>query len=71
MLDLKTQKISRITQNQGDNEEATFLPGGRMVVFTSTREGGRDLFVSNLDGTYQKRITKQGKFWTPSAGPLL
>ncbi|MDA0712407.1 MAG: DPP IV N-terminal domain-containing protein [bacterium] len=71
LLDLKTQKISRITQNQGDNEEATFLPGGRMVVFTSTREGGRDLFVSNLDGTYQKRITKQGKFWTPSAGPLL
>lgn len=68
LIDLKTKKISRITQDQGNNEEAAFSPNGRMIVFSSTRNGSRDLFVSNLDGSFQKQITHQGQYWTPYWG---
>lgn len=70
LFDLKTKKISRITQEQGRNEEPSFAPNGRLIVFTSTRNGLRDLYLSNLDGTFQKRLTNDGRYWTPSFGPL-
>lgn len=70
LFDLKTKKISRITQEQGSNEEPSFAPNGRLIVFTSTRNGLRDLYLSNLDGSFQKRLTDDGRYWTPSFGPL-
>jgi TolB protein len=70
LYDLKTKKISRVTQEQGNNEEPSFAPNGRLIVFTSTRNGLRDLYLSNLDGTFQKRLTDDGRYWTPSFGPL-
>ena len=68
LVDVKTQKITRITQDQGNNDEAAFSPNGRMLVFCSTRNGSRDLFVSNLDGSFQKQITQGEKYWTPYWG---
>ena len=70
LFDLKTKKISRITQEQGSNEEPSFAPNGRLIVFTSTRNGLRDLYLSNLDGTFQRRLTQDGRYWTPAFGPL-
>ncbi|MES2503833.1 MAG: translocation protein TolB [Myxococcota bacterium] len=71
LVEVKTKKITRVTQDQGSNEEADFAPNGRMLVFSSTRSGTRDLFVSNLDGSVQKQITHGGRYWTPSWGPAL
>lgn len=71
MADIKTGVISRVTQDQGSNDEASFSPNGRMIVFSSTRNGSRDLFVSNLDGTFQKQITQKSSYWTPIWGPAL
>ena len=67
--DLTNKKIARVTQGQGSNEDPSFSPNGRMMVFTSTRDGGRDLYMSNIDGTFQKRITSDGPYWTPNWGP--
>lgn len=64
-------QITRVTQDQGANEEASFAPNGRMIVFSSTRNGSRDLFVSNLDGSFQKQITHKSNYWTPYWGPAL
>ncbi|MEI6790776.1 MAG: hypothetical protein WCK42_06315 [Myxococcaceae bacterium] len=70
LLEVKTKKITRVTQDQGDNDEASFSPNGRMLVFCSTRNGNgyRDLFVSNLDGSFQKQITHASHYWTPYWG---
>lgn len=68
---VKTGVISRVTQDQGSNDEASFSPNGRMIVFSSARNGSRDLFVSNLDGTFQKQITQKSHYWTPYWGPAL
>jgi TolB protein len=69
-VDPATSKVSRITQGQGSNEEPCFAPNGRLIAFTSTRNGSRDLYVGNLDGSFQRRITQNGSYWTPSWGPL-
>lgn len=68
LIEVKTQKITRVTQDQGSNDEASFSPNGRMLVFCSTRNGFRDLFVSNLDGSFQKQITQSQHYWTPYWG---
>lgn len=67
--DLTSKKIARVTQGQGSNEDPSFSPNGRMIIFTSTRDGGRDLYMSSIDGTFQKRITSDGPYWTPNWGP--
>ncbi len=68
LADTKSGQITRVTQDQGNNEEASFAPNGRMIIFSSTRNGSRDLFVSNLDGTFQKQITRGSDYWTPNYG---
>ncbi len=69
-LEVKSGTLARLTQNQGSNEEPSFAPNGRLIVFSSTRSGARDLFISNLDGSFQKQITSGGKYWTPNWGGL-
>jgi TolB protein len=69
MLEVSSGRVSRVTQDNGNNEDPWFSPNGRLIVFTSTRDGRRELYVSNLDGTMQKRVTNGGGYYTPSWGP--
>jgi len=72
VVDVNTQKIDRITQDQGNNEEPSWAPNGRLLVFSSTRSGSAQLWVSNPDGSVQKQITREGgELTTPSWGPLV
>jgi TolB protein len=57
--DLNSGKMTRITQNQGSNEEPSFSPNGRAIAFASVRSGGAGIYIANSDGTgTQKRIWK-------------
>jgi TolB protein len=69
LLEISSGTVTRITQDQGNNEDPWFSPNGRLIVFTSTRDGKRELYVSNLDGTVQRRVTNGGGYYTPSWGP--
>jgi TolB protein len=46
VLDLKTNQIQRMTQNQGSNFDPSWSPDGRLLVYASSRGG---LFVLNPD----------------------
>jgi len=70
-LEVATGKIARLTQDQGNNEDPSFSPNGRLVVFSSTRKGGRQLWVTNLDGTHQRQITAGGDYSSPCWGPFV
>jgi TolB protein len=49
--------ITRLTQDQGDNREASWSPDGRYLVFTSTRGGsGGAIYVMTEDGQIQTEI---------------
>jgi Tol biopolymer transport system component len=62
--------IRRLTRNDGYDAEATVSPGGKRVVFTSTRDQDIELYSMNPDGTDVRRITHRvgydgGAFFSP------
>jgi len=68
--DLASGKLTRVTQNQGNNEEPTWAPGGRVVAFASTRSGGSGLYLANADGTGEQRLVYKGSVTSPDWGPV-
>jgi TolB protein len=58
-LDLDTKQMTRVTQNEGNNEEPSFSPDGRAIAYA---RAGQGVFISNADGT-----GKAVKVWSGSA----
>lgn len=56
-------KMTRITQGEGVNEEPSFAPNGMAIAFSSSgRKGGSGIYLANADGTGDAR-----KVWSGSA----
>jgi TolB protein len=68
LVDPKTGEIERLTQDHGSNEEPSFSPDGRYLAFTSTRDGGYQIYVMNVEGTNEHSITKGGTNKSPAWG---
>ena len=74
VVDPDTGVITRLTQDEGNNESPTHSPDGHHIAFVSTRTGagGRRLYVMDVDGNNQRLIARiQGDVETPSWGPRL
>lgn len=71
MREGKSGEIIRLTQDQGNNEEPTFSPNGRLIAFVSNRTGSSQVWVMNLDGTKQRQITFGGTHKSPAWGPFV
>jgi len=69
-LDLGSGKMTRITQNEGTNEEPSFSPNGRVVAFASTRKGGAGIYLANADGTGKALKVYSGSATGVDWGPV-
>lgn len=70
VLDLSTGKEIQLTSNSGRNENPSFSPDGRFLVFTSNRNKKRELYIASVDGAVQKKVAEmEGDCFTPSWGP--
>jgi TolB protein len=63
--DLRSGKIERMTQNQGSNEDPTWSPDCRLIVYASSRGG---LYGMNPQTKAEFQIWK-GAARSPSFGP--
>ncbi len=74
----KPERLSRVTENQGRNQEPVFAgPKANFLIFTSEREGKPkpDIFISTLNGAHQYRLTdansnpKTNGYFSPTVKP--
>ena len=67
LLDRSNNRVSRITQNQGRNQEPYFVPSGRFVVLSSERgDHARipELYLAvSINGNHQYRLTHGGNLY--------
>lgn len=64
IMDVESGNISKITSAKksngkyATNEDPTFSPDGRFVVYTSDRTGTNQIYISTIDGSEERAITK-------------
>ena len=70
VLDMATKQIVKLTDGVAQNEQPSFSPNGRHLVFITTRWGKSQLAMVDLKGTVLKRhITDVGNNTYPSWSP--
>jgi Tol biopolymer transport system component len=57
VLDVKSRTLRRLTSARGDDTDASWSPDGRQILFDSTRDGDRDVYVMNADGSGAHNLT--------------
>jgi TolB protein len=57
--------LTRITQDQGDNEDPSWSADGHYLVFTSTRGGSRRIWLATANGRHQVAVTASGGWSQP------
>jgi TolB protein len=69
-------EISKLTDIDGYDAEATVSPQGDRIVFTSTRDGDLDIYSMDLDGSDVVRLTDEigydgGPFYSPDGTKII
>jgi TolB protein len=64
------RNLRRLTENQSNNEDPSWSPDGRYIIFSSSREGEYHLYMMNANGQNQRRITfLKGEQTSPAWSP--
>jgi len=58
-----------LTSGQGSNENPRWSPDGLRIVFSSTRLGGKNIFIMNRDGSNVRPLTKDCSSFSPAWAP--
>lgn len=56
-LDLDAGKVRNLIESPGNNSYATFSPDGRWIAFSSDRDGNKEIYVAEWDGSNPRRLT--------------
>ncbi len=59
-----------LTFGEGSNENPRWSPDGLKIVFSSTRLGGKNLFIMNWDGSNVRPLTKDNNSFSPAWSPV-
>lgn len=66
LVDLTGTQIRRLTTDAGSNEDPTWSPDGRFIAFTTTRNGKRQLYLMDQDGSAPHLLADlKGDSFTP------
>jgi len=56
LVDVTGGQIRQLTHGEGSNEDPTWSPDGRLLAFSSTRDGRPQIYVMDADGSAPRRI---------------
>ena len=65
IMNVSSGDLRRLTIDSGSNEHPRWSPDGRQIVFSSTRSGVSQIYISTRSGERQTQITFSGKNTTP------
>jgi TolB protein len=69
-MDLRTRRVSRLTNSNAIDTSPSYAPSGNRVVFESDRGGTQQLYTMNADGSGVQRISYgNGRYATPVWSP--
>lgn len=76
MADLDGKIVKQLTNSEGYDAEATLSPDGKLMVYTSVKNGDLDLYVMNLETGEEKQVTTElgydgGAWFSPDGTKLL
>ncbi|MBX7145110.1 MAG: hypothetical protein K1X79_11715 [Oligoflexia bacterium] len=57
-LDLDGGKVRTLVDAPGNNSYATFSPDGKSIAFASDRDGNKEIYVAEWDGSNPRRLTQ-------------
>jgi len=57
--------------DRGSNEDPSWSPDGFHLVFSSTREGKKEIYLMNWDGSDPQRLTFGGGNFSPAWSPRI
>ncbi len=57
LMDMRTKETHVISQKDGINSGAVFLPGGRSILLTLTMSGNADIYEMDIEGKGLRKIT--------------
>ena len=55
LVDVTGAQLRQLTHGEGSNEDPTWSPDGRLLAFSSTREGRAQIYVMDADGSAPRR----------------
>ena len=56
LVDVTGAQVRQLTHGEGSNEDPTWSPDGRLLAFSSTREGRSQIYLMDADGSAPRRI---------------
>lgn len=69
-ISLRDRSVKQLT-SEGSNEDASWAPDSRHLIFSSTRTGSRQLFVIDTESGRWRQLTRNGGVRLPAWSPLL
>ncbi len=76
MLDLDAKKIRMLIDGPGNNSYPAWSSDGRLLAFTSDRDGNKEIYLSDWEGQRQVRLTENKNIddnaaWIPNSKRLV
>jgi len=56
LVDVTGGQVRQLTHGEGSNEDPTWSPDGRLLAFSSTRDGRAQIYVMDADGSAPRRV---------------
>lgn len=56
LVDVTGAQVRQLTHGEGSNEDPTWSPDGRLLAFSSTRDGRSQIYVMDADGSAPRRV---------------